>query len=1442
MADENTITTPEAVVAPVAELTQNQKTSISNRGSIAAQRTDFSSQYQEGLGFFSTIAETYLQTTNIGEGARRINDGSFKSFERDYSFNPYSHYLENADTHGDMETFIKNGYFDNVYSSEAYESRRRILNGLLEEEQRLVGANTAGLLVGGLLSFIDVSTLIPGVNVAKKFQAAGKIGRILSSRPGKYASFGVQQSLIQETGLHILNDLHTMEETVFATAMTGALGGGVGIFASARHVGSPLNPKNPEYFMRNDQPVGMAIRRVGQAMSESTVVKRVNGKYVEVLDTDAGKSLSAAAVRTTEVAKGVGAKIEGPARIGIKAVGKSGNFVMNKTLGLMSPIIRMQNSASSKVRELGAKMFDQSGMILRENEEGFFTRSAETEARVILNKYNDAVPVANWESFSSLTAKLAELTHKGKVAKAADKVGRGAAQVKDIVSDVRKGRSTNEVNPENAAEAGTLREIDYTNIINRAIDEGLDDEFIKGLQGRFGSEAAEIIILSAKERAASFLKTTSQMGDELVELGLLKPGERLENYEGVQNWLSHTIRGNRVDFKNDLVEMFRGKPPEDFLIDYGMTSDQFQKLGVEEFSLSRIVSGQKQTEVIGVERGKLIRSEILDDWSGNVEANASGRLQDQVDDAEFEVERTHKEAVRIAADVRKGRTAIKNTLIEVAEDARAKQLRTQQRKRTALAKNNAEKQRLEREQQLAAEQQKLVDQAIEVAVKSGRNKHRSKAEADVKEAQALHNLILKESETQTPSLFNRDKRAAEDNLIEADIALEKVDDLVINDVKRRSSKRPPLNNRTAYLRGRIDELNKTITKNTEALKVIDKGLGDLDAAIAKAKSKSQQLQIVQKMMNSAKKDVGKSGRKAKRELKRLTKQKRRSDNKPPLSVWVEELTDMLAERSASSKIMGGAAEQIGETGRLMARKLNLTREETLRFKRKGYLSSDRFGDMQIAVNELSKRMALAKTFGHHGKSPDDIMRMQKKEVADDFDKLKIDAEKAGNPKLVSKLERQKIRALLDVENSMLRFMGRLGLPANPDDLMHFSLAKVREAAYSIHGSGFLVASQTDVANAMFTTGFGTLSLRNFKTLFKTMRDELTNPEIRRLAISSEILTGGGRSMELSGIDDISLRSGVGEVGSNLQYGTGLIDRASKSLANTTTFVSGMRLWNSRLKMLAMLEQKHNMFRIIDGYDDLLAAASAKDPNAMRDIANMSAAGIGRDQIARIKRVMGSKTPKLDENGAYELDLKAWLTKGKEGQTAYDDVMVAMDLAQSRAVMSPTMGDTPFFMSKPAAKILLQFQTYGFVIMTKFMMPSFQRMANYGDMNAFLTFGMNMMLGANVVASKDLLRGGQIEERTNGQWAYDIIDRSGYLTWASAPVSLAGQALGMDGSSRYSQLDSRLGMVLGPSGGILGNVLDVGQAEGLEARTKAALKLTPFKIHQQIFGIISGAEK
>lgn len=1442
MAEEDQNITPEAEVAPVAELTQSQRTSIANQGSIAARRTDFSTQHKIGLGLFASMYETHMQTTTHGEGIRAIDQGRFESFDRDYNFNPYTHYLANKDTHGDMETFINNGYFSNVYSQEAYDSRRKILNQLVEEEQRLIGANKVGVVLGGLSSIIDVTSLIPGVNFAKWGMKGAKIGRILASRPGRYASYGVQQSVLQETGLHILNDLHTIEESAMATAITGALGGGIGLFASARHIDSPLNPRNPQYFLRDDQPVGVGIRRVGQSMSEATIVKYANGKFVEAADTQAGKSLSAAAVQTSKMARAGAAKVEGPVRKGVSAFGKAGELAIKKTVGKAAPAIRIQNYASTKMKDFGAKLFDMSGMILRENEGGNFGRSAETEARLQVNKYNDAVVVPNKDAYEGLILKLAELENKGAAGRTADAVGRGAAKVKDVVNDIKAGPSRESTNnPENTTQASTLRENEFGDIINRTLDEGLDDDFVKSLKDRFGDEGAELILNSAKERSTAFVDFLRKLGDDLEEMGILAPGQRIEDYDGIQLWLGDAIRGNKTDFKNELLEMFRGKPSSDFLEEFGLTVDDFKALGVSEISVTRKLDTGTEIEVIGKERGLQIKNEILEDWSGEFEANAARKLEEDIEDAEFEAEASAKEAVRLAAEIRKGITSIKGSHIETAKALRDKHNKSRQRRANTLEKNRAAKVRLEQELKLAQEQAKLAEAAVDKAVKSGRNKYRAKAEVEVKEAQALYDFIIKTADDATPNQFAKDKKAAQDNLIEADIRLQNTEELVINDVRKRTAKKPPANNRTSYIRGRLNELDKKISKAEKQAKIFDDELKLMDDAISTAQAKADREGMLQKMRNQAKPEVSKRKNKAKRELKRLKKTQRRNNSRAPLSVYVDEIVDVLSKTHSSTSVAGKMSDEIGETGRLKERMWLLTKEETRRLKRKGYLSSDRFGDMQSAITELSKRAALKKTFGHLGTSPDEIMNGLKKEVEVDFDFLIRQADDADNAKLVKKLLKEKESALEDVELSIKRFMGRLGLPENPDDMFHFSLAKAREAAYSIHGSGFLVASQTDVANVMFTTGFGTLSLRSFKTMFKAMRDDFTAPEVRRLMVSSELMIGGGRSVALSGADELRLSNGIGRQGSRRKYLTSLYDRGSQALADATTMFSGMKLWNSRLKMLAMLEQRHNVLRIIDSYDDLLSAASAKDPAAMRDISNMAAAGIGSEQIARFKRVMGSKRPKLDENGAYELDTKQWLEKGADGQAAYDDMMVIMDMAQSRAVMSPTMGDTPFLMSGPVAKMLLQFQTYGFVIMTKFMMPAFQRMANYGDMDAFLTFGLNMMLGANVVASKDILRGGEIKERTNGEWAYDIIDRSGYLTWASAPVSMAAFATGIGETSRYSQVNARMGTLGGPVGGLVSTVLDVSQAEDGEGRRKAAAKLLPFKMHQQVFDVITGAE-
>ena len=1435
--------TLDEILGPIEEeqtLNAIQRRNQANAARLAGVQTRYESDNVRGLGFFGASYESYMQNTWVGQGLRHGMDRGQDPFTSEYSadpnFNIYAHWLENKDTHGDMERFVRNGYFDNVYSQKQYDVRREILQAQMEEENRLINANTAGVLVGGLASIADISTLIPGYNLVRKVQVAGRVGRIITAKPTQFALMGAQQSVIQETGLHLLNDLHTIEESAVATIFTAGLGGGIGAFVAARSPTSVMHPKNPDYIFRSDSRVMTGIKGFGESVSESSVVQASKRGYTTVAETNQGKSIGAAAVRSTELVRNVGAKVGGPVRKGVQVLGKAGETAINKTVGRASPIIRMANAKAGKVRDFSKSLFDQGGILHAENTTGKFEASAESISRFWNQKYMIATEVPMRDSFVQMQLKLAEVMGKGRAGRAVDKAKRGGAAAMDLAKDIKAGPNNSGRRTGESTRSDTLTMAEFTDIVKRNAYEDLDDEFLGELTERFGEQATDIILAAAKENSARLMKWNEEFADELIERGLMKPEDKVEFYVAPQQWIGKGIRANRAAAKDFFMRLFIDEPADEFLEEaYSMTRSQFDELGTTDVTITR----GDQTEVIPVAQGTAVRLEILEEWSANLRSDKSMQLERALDDAEFEAELAQKEAVRAASELRKNNTEIKNASVEEAVALVKRQQNVINRKQAARNRLRTRRDKAQAAASKAAEEEKLRKAAVAKAVQSGRNKYKAQAASEVAEAKALLNMF----EADGIQASKGDIEAARRNLITADNNLARSGEKVGRDVNGKLLKKPVVNNRTSYLKGRLAELNKKLKEADEALAKLEEQLEPIRLKAETATSRKQSVVTLRKLLNANKKQTGTKQRKAARILKSAKKAVRR-DKGSPLDLYVDDLLETMGKRNSAAAPMSRMSDEIGESARLKKRMINLTNGQRRDAEALGILDPDTFGAQRRAMQDVANRLALREKFGHLGNNEDEIIKSLQAQVRDEYDSLINKARKEGkSDREIRKLEKERDYQLPSSNNagqvaqSVARFMGRLDMPSDPDSLLRFALAKAREWNYIRYGSGFLIGSLTDVSNTMLATGFGTFSRRNFDQAHKTMQ-QMGNDEIRRLVYSMELMNHNNRSMTFTGSDDLRLQQGVGDYGSWKHYTTSTADRISRELADATTVASGMRFWNSRLKLMAQTEMQHNILRVLDDYDNLLAAASAKDPDAMRDISNLASTGIGADQVARIKRVMGSTRPKPNEFGVLELNMERWLDQGKEGQTAYQDVLMALDMAATRAVMTPGRGDTPFFMSTEMGKMMLQFQTYGFVVMTKYMLPAFQRMGHFGDLQAFGTFAMSLVAGSTVVAAKDMLRYGEIQDRSMSQWSYDTIDRSGFLTWLTTPIDQAVTHLGLsEGSSRYSRENRRLSLLFGPTSGLAVDIYDTALGEDADQRSRAAQKLTPFKLYQQIYDVI-----
>lgn len=1415
--------------------------------------TDFLKDAPEQLGFFGTAYETYMHETWVGNAMRYglIPDDKIPGrYEfQDIDFNPFKYYLDNRDELGDMDVMVKQGLFDNVVTEAQFQDRVSRLRKELESKEMMANGSTLGLLAGGVLSFADVSTFIPGVNVAKKLQTAGKIGRMAykagQTRPVKYALAGAYYSAVQEAGLHAMQDLRTLDESVFNTAGGAVLGGIVGGAIVGASKSSPLHPSNPNYVLRPDSKVRMGISQVGQSLSESAVLQPVikNGRktYEVVSESGMAQSLSAAAntsLQKTEVLRGGIKKGAGVVGNAVRGVGKVGQSIVENTVGQASPIIRGLTSKSQVMMNITESLYDLGGILTKGHTAGEYRASLEDIANRVQSHFDTQILIRARESFVELQEKLAGINGGS-----SSKLVRGYQNIKEDIVGIKDQamagpEASGKPKPRNLeGQTGNLRHWEFEDVIRHAMQDDLNDELMDNLISRFGEQGADAIVNYAKKVGEDIHDLNKMIEDMMVEKGLITEDQRLgRDYIAPQMWDGKGILENKRGARRFFLEIFGSKPSDEFLNGYYMTEDVFNKLGKEDVSISYTTKELQadgtykdvtETKVIKAgEEGDNAKLEILEEWSGDVYNSELGRLDIEVRNAEDEVVRTKRQAVLAARGLRKAFTDFKNGSVDEAR----KILKARQADReVAVAKREklvAERKKLQIEEKKLAEEERI---ARETPVRD-----RQLRTKEVREGEEMLDLAVKDPDS-TP----QDVAFAQENLTLADINAESA-------ARRRNvetNKSPEL----VRLRQRLAQITRDLSKLDRQLPRLEQKLEDLNRLVEGATAARKQLDDLLKLQKKARRGAKKDAAKAKRQLGTLKRRLDKKEQGEPLANYVEDLVDNLARNHGSSTMPIGTKidSELFTSARTKKRMIKLTAEQRRRAEEMGLLRSDLFGTLHEGVAQTAKRIAFREVFGDRGTTDDAILKSLLKDVDDDWQAIIDKAKKDGRTdRHIRKLKARRARDLKDVENGVKRQLGLLHVPDNPEGMLHWFASKAREFNYVRYGSGFLIPSITDLSNVALTSGFGTTSYKNLKALNRTVKG-MSNPEIRRLAIALEQLLHNSRNMKMNNPDDLRRMAGVGEYGSRKHQMTAATDRALSGLGTATTHMSGMMWWNTRLKMLAMIEMQHNFAKLAGEYDALLTAASAGGKGANKaelEIAKLASLGLGKEEMGRIIRMM-QKHPPQDTDGVLEMGIGRWLDEGAEGQRAYQDVMSALEHSANRAIMTPGKGDTPFFMSSEWGKTLMQFQTYGFVIMNKYMMPAFQRMATYGDMEAFLSFGMALSLGTGVVFAKDILNNGEIKDRDAGQWAYDVIDRSGFLTYMS-PLFASGLMYMGETPSRYSRERNRLGLVFGPTGGLMEDGLQLGDAAltgDFERAGDMAQKLTPFSLYQKIFKVIFSDE-
>lgn len=1433
----------------IVEINRQNIESANNTANTAlAQSGDPIISQPKGDGFFGSAYETYMQETWVGNALRYGLDSTddpsaYKETKSD--FNPYRYFVDNKKDLQDMQPHVLNGLFDNVWSEAQFTDRVGRLRMEQENRKALENGSTAGQIAGGLMSFADISTFVPGINLGKKLNTATKLGKVLTSRPVRWAATGAYVSAAQEAGLHAFQNLRTLDESEMNVAFGAGLGGTLGTIGNVAGKTSLLNPKNPNYIFNPDNKVVMGVKALGSKVSESPAFEPVirGGKNVWDTITSApipgtGASVGAAAVKGVELAKAGGEALGGIVKPAIQAIGRAGQAAVKHTLAKATPIGRGLQATSEKVRNLTASMYDLGGVLLDGHQRGHYIQSFEDVAEGFKRNI-DMLQVGVREAYVGLQMRLAELQGKS--------VSAAGVAMQDIAGDVRAFGRDVAAGP---AESGRARPNDYSQkggrldraefetLIENQMREDVADDVVQNLKDRFGDEGATNILDTAKRIGEVIHAHNANIEQQLVDAGLLKEKDRLgREYVAPQLWSSRGIRANKARAKEFFMRLFAKDPSDDFLEANAITREQYNKLGKDTVKI-----GEKEYDV---NAGLAFKNDLLGDWSGFLRDDKFAQLELELKAAEADFELKRKEAILASRELRMSDTDVKHATVEEAEAVLKARMAQAEKAKANLALK--QKELMQTRAALAEAEARWKAENPEQALLDRVNGQAQRDHAgNVAEAEQLHKMI-----SEDPNSSKLDVLVAKNNLVEADnnqwadgVAAEgAAKDGRKFEARVAALRETALREQSKY-KERIDTLAREIYKLESAIKRLEKPVERLNKAATDAKAARGHMMWVRKLRNEAANEAKKEAKAAGREVKRSTKRLRKFKGET-VEEYVDNLLDTLSQRSDGLSPVGIIDSAFMESGRTKLRFIKMNNEQRREAQALGILRQDLMGSLMEGTTDIGRQIAMRTVYGHEGATNDEIVKNIVKGVEEDYDRLILKAQQENKPRVVKRLEAEK-RTFIgengadgDIVKGFKRQMGKLDLPTDSESMLGWFVSKAREFNFIRYGSGFLISSLTDVSNMVMTTGFGSFSYRTGKALNRTI-EGMANPEIRRMVAALELVMHNSRNFKMNSVDDMRNMTGMGDLGTTKHYLTSGVDRAFNGMSQTTSYLSGMMWWNTRLKMAAMIEMQHQFVESAKIYDKLLAEASAGNKASELKIAQLASLGLGSDQMRNVQKMLAKHNP-AQNDGLWELGMHRWLKEGDVGQRAYDDVLSALDHVSSRAVMTPSKGDTPFLMSNGYFKMLLQFQTYGFAIINRFLMPGFQRMANYGDMEAFMSFGLALAMGGAVTSAKDILNDGKIKDRSALQWGYDAIDRAGFLAFTSSYLSAAVRTLGGD-TSRYSKERNRLAQILGPTGALVQDSWDLvdGVAAGdVDRAKKAAWKLAPLSMYRNIYDLAAG---
>jgi hypothetical protein len=495
-------------------------------------------------------------------------------------------------------------------------------------------------------------------------------------------------------------------------------------------------------------------------------------------------------------------------------------------------------------------------------------------------------------------------------------------------------------------------------------------------------------------------------------------------------------------------------------------------------------------------------------------------------------------------------------------------------------------------------------------------------------------------------------------------------------------KEPPRTTSEAEQAARAQELGIARQKQEAKVNALEQRLERLQEHEAYLSQKADELRARRETLAQTRKATNLEARKASKDARRAAARLSAAETKLSYPDFVKETRRALLDRTQVP--YGFLYDKVGDSGRTKVRAIKLDAEARAELAQRGMLETDVSQLLHTYTRDMGGRMALVEKFGSQD------LEEQLARVSDNYSRLIADAQARGDTKAAKALVAEQRHAGDLITAMRDRVLGRHSMPEDPSSAVAYLGRMARWINFDRFMGGTMLSALPDIATMSLQNGMGRHLMTGFGQPIARLAKGMKDREVAAIIFGSEnslLFSRSARNMEM---DELLARRGMGE-GWTRAVTAGL-EGGAKWAGEKMMILNGNAWWNSRNKFIAGQIQMQNILR------DAKAVAAGQALQAAR-VTEYARFGVDMDHLKGIAAQMEKHGAPMGGEGERKLvdpNTAAWTDPDARLR-----LLTLLRRAVDEAVISPSMADTPAFMSSQAGRILFQFQSFGHAAINKY---------------------------------------------------------------------------------------------------------------------------------------------